>query len=82
MLQKDSRSLEKALSDAGIKTDSGSLNFSLRNQNPNAQQFAGEGNRAYQYANNISGDDELSAALAAEGQMRIYQSDNVLDIRV
>jgi len=82
MLQKDSRSLEKALSDAGIKTDSGSLNFSLRNQNPNAQQFAGEGNRAYQYANNISGDDELSAALEAEGEMRIYQSDNVLDIRV
>ncbi|HYD70021.1 flagellar hook-length control protein FliK, partial [Azospirillum sp.] len=40
LLQRDARSLEKALQDAGVKADSGSLSFSLRGDgNP----FAGEG---------------------------------------
>ncbi len=32
LLQRDARSLEKALQDAGLKTDSGSLSFNLRGQ--------------------------------------------------
>jgi hypothetical protein len=40
LLQRDSRSLERALQDAGLQTDSNSLNFSLRGEgNP----FAGDG---------------------------------------
>ena len=33
LLQRDARHLERALTDAGVKTDSGSLNFSLNQQN-------------------------------------------------
>ncbi|MBL6945327.1 MAG: flagellar hook-length control protein FliK [Rhodospirillales bacterium] len=37
MLQRDSRELERALQDAGLQTDEGSLAFNLREQNPNGQ---------------------------------------------
>jgi flagellar hook-length control protein FliK len=40
-MQRDSRSLERALQDAGLQTDAGSLSFNLRNNNGgNARQFA------------------------------------------
>lgn len=38
LLQRDARGLERALNDAGLRTDSGSLSFNLRGQN---QQFGG-----------------------------------------
>ena len=44
MLQRDSRALERALGDAGLRTDSGSLSFNLRGQNQHggqSSQFAG-----------------------------------------
>jgi hypothetical protein len=41
LMQRDSRSLERALQDAGLQTDAGSLSFNLRNNNGgNARQFA------------------------------------------
>ena len=39
-LQRDARSLEKNLQDLGLKTDSGSLNFSLRQDSQSQQQAA------------------------------------------
>jgi hypothetical protein len=41
MLQKDQRTLERALTDAGLQTDAGSLSFSLKDQGGNQRQFAG-----------------------------------------
>jgi len=43
MLQKDYRALERALNDAGLQTDPGSLSFNLKGQNQggNQRQFAG-----------------------------------------
>jgi hypothetical protein len=43
MLQKDYRALERALNDAGLQTDAGSLSFNLKGQNQggNQRQFAG-----------------------------------------
>ena len=38
MLQRDSRDLERALQDAGLQTDSGSLSFNLREQNENGRE--------------------------------------------
>ncbi|WP_281277506.1 flagellar hook-length control protein FliK [Hankyongella ginsenosidimutans] len=38
LLRRDSQSLERALQDAGIKTDSGSLSFNLRQQDHQAGQ--------------------------------------------
>lgn len=37
LLQKDARGLERALTDAGLKTDSGSLEFNFRGENSNRQ---------------------------------------------
>lgn len=43
LLRRDSSALERALAEAGLKLDSGGLNFSLRQQDgQNQQQFAGE----------------------------------------
>ena len=41
MLQKDAGGLAKALNDAGLSTDAGSMNFNLQS---NGQQFAGDAN--------------------------------------
>jgi flagellar hook-length control protein FliK len=43
MLQKDQRTLERALNDAGLQTDPGSLSFNLKGQGQggNQRQFAG-----------------------------------------
>jgi flagellar hook-length control protein FliK len=38
LLQRDARGLERALQEAGVKTDSGSLNFNLRGQNQGQEQ--------------------------------------------
>jgi flagellar hook-length control protein FliK len=42
LLQRDARGLERALQEAGVKTDSGSLNFNLRGQG-HEQQNANDG---------------------------------------
>jgi flagellar hook-length control protein FliK len=42
-LKRDSSQLEKSLADAGFKTDQGSLQFSLRGEQQNNQQKAGDG---------------------------------------
>src|SRR3546814_11737514 len=43
LLQRDARGLERALQDAGVQTDSGSLRFNLRSQGQGKEQQA-EGN--------------------------------------
>ncbi len=65
MLQKDSAGLAKALSDAGLSTDSGSMNFNLRGEGQ--QQFAGDANS--QNGNNGSngGGNGRAPWLAAAG---------------
>lgn len=70
MLQKDSGSLAKALSDAGLSTDAGSMNFNLRGEGQQ-QQFAGNSNsqqnggRARWAALNSGADDDSATAAAA-----------------
>jgi hypothetical protein len=55
MLQKDSRSLERALQDAGLRADPGSLQFNLGGQGE-----SGSGNNTAQ-AGNGGGDSGLTA---------------------
>jgi flagellar hook-length control protein FliK len=43
MLQRDARGLERALLNAGLKADSNSLSFSLRDQDNNGATFAQDG---------------------------------------
>ena len=66
MLQKDSSSLQKALSDAGFKLNDNSLNFSYRGeQQNNAQQFAQGGSERHQSAQSNSFAN-VSDAIVAE----------------
>lgn len=53
LLQRDARALQQALTNAGLQTDSDSLNFSLRDQNTDGgtRDFSGGGSRG------IAGDD-------------------------
>jgi hypothetical protein len=80
-LKADSRNLERALNDAGIKTDSGSLNFNLRGDGGqlakgNDQQSSQHGK---QFANTPFGD---SKNIEHESAAQHYYSSQALDISV
>ena len=88
MLQKDADSLAKALSNAGLNTDAGSMNFNLRGDGQQ-QQFAGNGNsqqngggndRAARWAalNSVAEADTSGSALAASSSSGL----SALDVRV
>jgi flagellar hook-length control protein FliK len=80
MLRQDAPQLQQALNDAGLKTDSGGLQFSLRDQssgqnsgndsNPNAQQLI------------VSDEDAVPAAVAGRSYGRSLGSSTGVDIRV
>jgi hypothetical protein len=80
MLRQDAPQLQQALSDAGLKTDSGGLQFSLRDQssgqnsgndsNPNAQRLI------------VSDEDAVPAAVAGRSYGRALGSSSGVDIRV
>jgi hypothetical protein len=80
MLRQDAPQLQQALSDAGLKTDSGGLQFSLRDQssgqnsgndsNPNAQRLI------------VSDEDAVPAAVAGRSYGRSLGSSTGVDIRV
>lgn len=80
LLQKDSRGLERALQNAGLQADSGSLNFSLSGQgNNSAEQFETASNGG----SGTGTDGDASEDPAAEGQKDNRSShDGALDISV
>ena len=78
MLQRDSRILEKALQDAGLKTNSDSLTFNLR-----GEQRDGTHETAEAEADASGSADEADAELAdTTTQGATIVSDRALDIRV
>lgn len=82
MLQKDSRGLEKALEDAGLKADGGSLSFSLRegNQQANEGNTQGRSRRARAMAAGLDGTAGLGGA--AQAQPRWSGNRSGVDIKV
>lgn len=83
MLKNDSRSLEKALSDAGFKTDSGSLTFNLRGEQQQNAQDQGTGRRARRGAlAAANGIDATQAGMAAQAQARFAGGRSGVDIQV
>ncbi|WP_026987221.1 flagellar hook-length control protein FliK [Fodinicurvata fenggangensis] len=66
LLQRDARALERALGDAGVKTDSGSLNFNARDTAGQQQAFdQGQGGGATSNgANGSAPGEEISAGTA------------------
>lgn len=77
MLLRDQGVLERALQEAGLKTDSGSLNFSLsqggeRDEAPTQQGQHASGAR----------DQRVAATAEAAAPQPVYLSDRALDLRV
>jgi flagellar hook-length control protein FliK len=82
MLQRDARGLEKALQDAGLKTDSGSLSFNLKGQSERDTAAGGNGpeNRSPDAENDSPAEPELAPdAIAAANT---GGADRVLDLHV
>ena len=72
LLQRDARGLERALSDAGVKTDTGSLSFSLR-EDPRSgfaghegsgENGSGRGSRGGNRGNNAEAEEAAAAQVA------------------
>jgi len=82
LLQRDARGLEKALQDAGLKTDSGSLSFNLRGQ---AQYGSDAGRGGSGFESQVPGTDpdaepQIDPQLMAAADAA--SSDRLLDMRV
>ncbi|WP_439394646.1 flagellar hook-length control protein FliK [Bradyrhizobium sp. PMVTL-01] len=83
MLRQDAPQLQRALDDAGFKTGSNGLSFSLRDQNSSGQQ-SGQNNDHGGNARRliISEDDSVPAAPVGRGYGRMLGSSSGVDIRV
>lgn len=89
LLQRDQRGLERMLSDAGLKTDSGSINFNLRGDGQNGQQQAGAqaqnnsghggGQNGFTPDGEAAADDTSAAGLM---EMTWYVGPDRLDVHV
>ncbi len=82
LLQRDARGLERALQDAGLKTDSGSLSFNLRGETqtgPNAERHDFE---VESRGPDVEQDAEPESELEAAAPVAQPASDQALDIRV
>ena len=78
LLQRDSRALERALQDAGLNTDSGSLSFSLEGENGDDNEpFGPTGTGADFFAHDADGDGP--ATLGGYAQ---HIANDSIDIRV
>lgn len=76
LLQKDAANLARALSDAGLKADTGSLNFNLRDQQQGSQQQAAA---TYQKA---APDDEAELPENVINRSYVVNLNEGLDIRI
>ena len=83
MLRQDAPQLQRALDDAGLKTGSNGLSFSLRDQNSSGQN-SGQNNDNGGNARRliISEDDTVPAAPVGRGYGRMLGSSSGVDIRV
>jgi flagellar hook-length control protein FliK len=81
MLQQDAPQLQRALDDAGLKTGTGGLQFSLRDQSSSGQN---SGNDTTGNAQRlvISDDDTIPAGIAGRSYGRMLGTSGGVDIRV
>ncbi|MBC7908045.1 MAG: flagellar hook-length control protein FliK [Rhodospirillaceae bacterium] len=83
MLQKDSSNLQKALEDAGLKTDSNSMTFNLREGHQQAQQNGNDGSgRRRSRLSAAAAADAAANVQAAQAQARWNTGRAGVDIKV
>lgn len=75
MLQKDSRYLQQALQDMGLKADGSSLSFNLRGDNPGGQQR--QGNNPYPVAAADEVDEELLTVVSERYVTEVQHGVNI-----
>ena len=81
MLQQDAPQLQRALDDAGLKTGSGGLQFSLRDQSSSSQNSGNQtGSNAQRLV--VSEEDTTPAAVAGRTYGRMLGSSSGVDIRI
>jgi flagellar hook-length control protein FliK len=81
MLRQDAPQLQQALDDAGFKTGSGGLQFSLRDQSSSGQNNGNDNGRNAQRLI-VSDDDTMPAAVVGRSYGRMLGSSSGVDIRV
>jgi flagellar hook-length control protein FliK len=81
MLQQDAPQLQQALNDAGLKTGSGGLQFSLRDQSSSGQNNNGNLTNGNAHQLVVSEEDTVSPAVAGR-YGRIAGASGGIDIRV
>jgi flagellar hook-length control protein FliK len=79
MLQRDSRGLERALSDAGLRTDSGGLSFNLRGD---GRDYAGLARDMAQGAQNSAGSGTAETTTTTDATRPARVTNGLLDISV
>lgn len=83
MLRQDAPQLQQALSDAGLKTSSNGLQFSLRDQSASGQQNWQNNNQPGNAQRLVvSEDTNVSASLAGQSYGRMLGASSGVDIRV
>jgi flagellar hook-length control protein FliK len=82
MLQQDAPQLQQALNDAGLKTGSGGLQFSLRDQSSSGQNNSNNQSGAQPQRLVINEDDTIPAAVAGRSYGRMLGGNGGVDIRV
>jgi flagellar hook-length control protein FliK len=81
LLQRDSRALDRALQDAGLKTDSGSLSFDLRGHAENRDESAHTQSRTGELSGQKATNDDATDA-DADTSLRKREHDGILDLSV
>jgi flagellar hook-length control protein FliK len=84
MLRQDAPQLQQALNDAGLKTSSNGLQFSLRDQSASGQQNWQNNDQSNGNAQRlvVSEDTSLPASLAGQSYGRLPSASGGIDIRV
>jgi flagellar hook-length control protein FliK len=82
MLKQDAPQLQQALNDAGLKTGSGGLQFSLRDQSSSGQNNGNNQQSAQPQRLIVSDDDSISTAVVGRSYGRPLGSSGGIDIRV
>jgi flagellar hook-length control protein FliK len=83
MLQQTAPQLQQALNDAGLKTGSGGLQFSLRDQSNSGQNGNNDQSNGQAHRLIVSDEDAVpAAAVAGRSYGRMLSSNGGIDIRV
>ena len=84
MLRQDAPQLQQALNDAGLKTGSGGLQFSLRDQTSSNQNNGNNNNQSGAQAQRliVSNEESAPALVAGRSYGRMVGSSGGIDIRV